>query len=154
MRFLRWVACGMLVAAVITVGGLLFSGYRWHVVYEGSMSPTIPVESMVIIHKGHFHVGQVITFRANGMEVTHRLVGFDGDGNTITKGDANSSVDPWHVPRSNIIGGVVSAQRKLGWLYVYLTRTTGGMLSVVLLIACLWQAKRVFHPSPKPKHAA
>jgi signal peptidase len=112
--------------------------YRVYVIHTGSMSPTIPLRSAVIVREHQYHVGQVITFRVNGELVTHRLLSFNADGMTNTKGDGNKTADPWHVQRSAIVGGVVLAPHEVGFLLVYL-KTPAGAASILLLILFIWQ---------------
>lgn len=113
--------------------------YKVYVVHTGSMDPTIPSGSAVVVRMHHYEVGQPVTFTINGTIVTHRLIRIDSDGGIVTKGDANSSADPWQtVTTSNIVGGVVAAPRYLGYALVYLRQPTG-LFSVLLLVLCLWQ---------------
>lgn len=131
--------------------------YRIFVVHTGSMDPTIPSGSAAIVRVGEYQVGQPVTFDIHGTTVTHRLVAINAEDGTITtKGDANRSVDPWHAPVSNITGGVVATPRYLGFLLVFLFKTTGG-LGVLLFAACIWQCfgfARTFADEPQPKEKA
>lgn len=131
--------------ALLTVVGALFAlelvgglPYRVYVVHTGSMSPAIPSRSAVLVRTDHYRVGQVITFRENGLTVTHRLVGFDRSGAAITKGDADRSPDPWRVPRAHIIGGVVAAPHLVGFALVYLRQPLGAA-SLALALLAVWQ---------------
>jgi signal peptidase len=112
--------------------------YRVYVVHTGSMSPAIPPESAVIVKEGEYHVGGVISFTEHGAVVSHRLVAINPDGTITTKGDANRTADPWRVPVSNVIGGVVAAPRHLGYLLMYV-RTPQGGASILFAFLCLWQ---------------
>ncbi|HEY2480310.1 MAG TPA: signal peptidase I [Solirubrobacterales bacterium] len=112
--------------------------YRVYVVHTGSMIPTIPPESAVIVREGEYHVGEVVSFLEHGDVVSHRLMAISPDGRITTKGDANRTADPWHVPTSNIIGGVVAAPKHLGYLLTYL-RYPAGAASILLGLLCLWQ---------------
>lgn len=112
--------------------------YRVYIVHTGSMSPTIPPESAVVVREGHYRVGNVISFRVDGAVVSHRLLAIHPDGTIVTKGDANRTADPWHVPVSNVIGGVVAAPRHLGYLLMYV-RTPMGLGSILFAFLCLWQ---------------
>lgn len=134
-----------LVVAILAAAMYLlhFGAYRLYIVHTGSMGNTIPSRSAVVVHKGQYHVGQVVSFTLHGETVTHRLVSIGSDGTITTKGDANRSADPWHPSTSNIIGGVVAAPRYLGWVLVYLFRTPTGGLSVILLLLCIWQSIRL-----------
>ena len=89
-------------------------------VLSGSMEPTIPVGSQVVVKRvesdadvARLRSGQVITFLPDPGSprlVTHRIVtvAVDSDGTrTIrTKGDANASEDPWRLGTTQIRGVV------------------------------------------------
>ena len=144
MRRTTWT---MIVVAALALGTFVLYlvgaiPYKAYVVHTGSMSPAIPSRSAVIVRTGEYHIGQPVTYVVHNTVITHRLESIDADGNITTKGDANRSVDPWHPPKSNIIGGVVAAPRYVGWLLVFLGRTPTGALSILLLLSCFWQSNR------------
>lgn len=112
--------------------------YRLYIVHTGSMVPTIPPESAVVVREGEYHVGEVVSFVEHGNVVSHRLMAIHPNGTITTKGDANRTADPWHVHVSHIIGGVVAAPRHLGYLLIYI-RTPEGAASILLGLLCLWQ---------------
>ena len=123
--------------------------YRVYVIHTGSMSPTIPSRSAVIVREGRYHIGQAITFHVNGTVVTHRLMGFNADGTVDTKGDADATSDPWRVPRRNIVGGVVLAPHYAGFALVYI-RSPLGAGSILLALLAVWQTAglaRALQPS-------
>jgi signal peptidase len=130
------VCLALVVPAVLLASGKL--SYKVYVVHTGSMSPTIPPKSAVIVKEGVYRVGQVITFRtANGV-VTHRLIKQNADGTLVTKGDANRTVDPGApLQPSQVVGGVVAAPRMVGYWLWYL-KSPIGMASFVVTIICLW----------------
>lgn len=111
--------------------------YRGYIIHTGSMTPTIPPESVVIVRTGEYHVGQVISFNTYNGVTTHRLVSVK-DGMITTKGDANPTADPWKLPTSNIIGQVVAAPKRVGFFLEYL-RNPAGAASLVLLFLLVWQ---------------
>ena len=144
-----------LVALPVLVGTLLalyLAGslpYRIYVIHTGSMSPTIPSRSAVLVHRGHYRLGQAITFHVNGVTVTHRLVAFNADGTVDTKGDANGTRDPWRIPRASIVGGVVLAPHFAGLALVYLHSPLGAA-SILLAFLAVWQSvglARALQPS-------
>ena len=90
------------------------------------------------MREGRYHVGQVITFRQNGALITHRLIAVHADGTIDAKGDADSSIDPWHPRTESIVGGVVLAPHMVGFALVYL-RSPLGAASVVLALLLVWQ---------------
>jgi signal peptidase I len=133
------VVAAMLVV-VLTLLVLLLSGltpYKIYVVHTGSMSPTIPSKSAVIVRTGSYRLGQVITYRTRDGLVTHRLVSRAPSGDLQTKGDANRTVDPYTIAQSRVIGGVVAAPRTVGYWLVYF-RNPSGLASLFLAVICAW----------------
>jgi signal peptidase len=131
-----------LVLLVSTAAAVLYETgevpYRAYVVHTGSMSPTIPSESAVIVREGQYRVGDVVSFIEHGTVVSHRLIAIEPNGTITTKGDANRTVDPWHVPVGNIVGRVVAAPHRVGYLLTYM-KTPAGCASLVVTLLCLWQ---------------
>jgi signal peptidase len=135
------VILALLALAVVAGCAIFISGvlpYKVYVLHTGSMSPTIAPKSAVLIHEHQFHVGQVVTFTEDGQTVTHRLVSINKAGLITTKGDANATADPWHVPKSQIIGGVVATVPEVGYWLVYL-KSPLGAASVLLAAFAVWQ---------------
>ena len=132
-----------LLVPLVLLGCLVFlttgaASYKVYVIHTGSMSPNIPSGSAVLVHEGHYHVGQVITFTEDNLTVTHRLVSISPAGLTTTKGDGNATDDPWHVPKSQIIGGVVVAPRYVGYWIMYVKNPLG-LVSILIAALALWQ---------------
>ncbi|MDJ0323775.1 signal peptidase I [Cryobacterium sp. PH31-AA6] len=118
----RLVTAVIAVMLILAPVALLVSGvlpYRAYVVQTGSMSPTVPPASLVIVEVDKYQVGQVITFRKQDELVTHRLVSVNADGTLTTKGDANTSADPSTPVPADVIGGVIYAPRGLGFWVMY-----------------------------------
>ena len=126
----------VIAAVAVFVSGVL--PYKVYVLHTGSMTPTIPSKSAVIVDEGHYHVGQVVTFTEDGETVTHRLISINAAGLITTKGDANATADPWHPPKSQIIGGVVTTMPEVGYWLVYLKSPLGAS-SVLLAMLAIWQ---------------
>jgi signal peptidase len=124
------------VAFVLAATGAL--PYKIYVVHTGSMSPTIPSRSAVIVQEHHYIVGQPITFIADGSVITHRLISVNADGTITTKGDANETPDPWQVRTNAIIGGVVASPPELGYWLTYLKNPLG-LASILASAVLLWQ---------------
>lgn len=102
------VTAAALLAAVMTIGPQLFS-YRVYAIESGSMRPTLPVGSAVVLRPvaaNRIAVGDIITFNrpgASSVLVTHRVVAIrhrDRQTFFVTKGDANGAPDAWRVPAS------------------------------------------------------
>jgi signal peptidase I len=141
LKLLKAVALLAVPLALLATFALYETGqlpYKVYIMHTGSMSPTIPPRSAVVVREHIYHVGEVISFIADGKTVTHRLVAVNPDGTTDTKGDANPTIDPWHVPTSDIIGGVVAAPRMVGFLLVYV-RSPLGIASILLGTLCMWE---------------
>ncbi len=106
-------------------------GYSSAVVISGSMSPTIEVDDMVIIHREDVYSrGDIITYKDGKSLVTHRIHEIMEDG-YITKGDANNTTDGTVSPDS-VVGRVVLVIPKVGKLIFFL-RTPLGMCGIVLI---------------------
>jgi signal peptidase len=98
-------------ACIATIVGavIIAAGTRWHgltplAVKSGSMEPTLPVHSLILVHAVRpkdVRVGDIITFDPPGPtpRVTHRVVERERVGGSQwyfrTKGDANPTPDDW-----------------------------------------------------------
>jgi signal peptidase I len=150
------IAIRVLFAVVVVTGlaaaVLLHTTYRVYAVQTGSMTPTIPAKSLVVVEAGHYKMGEPITFRVGNGVVTHRLVADNGDGTFSTKGDANNVADLTPVAARDIIGGVVAYQPELGFWWLYATRPVGAASIAVslLLLYLIWS---LFTATSKPEPA-
>lgn len=122
----------MVILAMYLTGGL---PYKVYVIHTGSMSPTIPPKSAVVVRDGQYKVGEVVAYQRDHQVITHRLISINPNGRITTKGDANRSADPWHVPQDHIIGSVVAAPHMVGYWLVYVKNPLG-MVSIVLCLIC------------------
>jgi signal peptidase len=118
LRVVRTTAMGVVPAAVMAAFAVLVVA-PWAVhgsaltVLTGSMSPTIPAGSVVVVEPAKaatLKVGDVVTFLAAPDKpdlVTHRIVGVNGGGSSFTtQGDANRGADLEPVPADAILGKV------------------------------------------------
>lgn len=147
MIFLKRLPTILVWVLVLLVGGLLtimvlvprLMGWVPLAVLSGSMEPTIPVGSMVVVERlqgeddlADVAVGDVVTFMPRPQDptlVTHRVVSIGGkaDGSTVlvTKGDANGANDPdpvaaeqvrglvqYHVPYAGYLSNVLNVEQK------------------------------------------
>jgi signal peptidase len=157
---------GLLVVAVLaaTVGPRLLP-YRAYAVLSGSMTPTIPVGSVVVdlpAPAGALAVGDVVTFARPDRPsetVTHRVVAVleTASGPAFrTKGDANGTPDDWTVPESATNWRMRLSLPLAGYLLVYLASPLGQLLAVVvpafLLAAMALQELRA--PTPQAQESA
>lgn len=144
MKWLKPVLVVLAFAVAVPVTALILDEtgvlpYKVYVVHTGSMSPTIPSKSAVVVQEHQYHVGEVIAFTEHGTIVTHRLVAIHSNGTITTKGDANRTVDPWRdVHTSDIIGGVVAAPHMVGYYLTYV-KNPEGIASIVVGLLCFWQ---------------
>ncbi len=117
-------------------------GYSSAVVISGSMSGSIEINDMILIHaEDTYTTGDVITFYSGSTLVTHRIIG-ETERGFITKGDANNTADLYPVPITDVVGKVVLVIPQIGAIIEAL-RTPLGM-TVLLGIALgmiLWPGK-------------
>jgi signal peptidase len=160
-RALGWLAF----AAVVLVAGLMLVptllGYQRYVIVSGSMDPAIPTGSVVydrVVPVEELAVGDVITFvppAEYGIDepVTHRIVDIatgERAGAPVirTKGDANDSLDAWHMVPDD--PGLPRVEHHIEWLgYVYLALShrwiqllvigLPALVISVLVIRALWR---------------
>ena len=119
--------------------------YKIYLVHTDSMEQTIRPGSLVLVHENQYHVGQVITFKVDGLIITHRLIAIHPNGTILTKGDANPTVDPWRATKADIIGGVVRTIPMVGYLWNFIFMTWEGPVSILLAISffvMLWLIRR------------
>lgn len=112
-------------------------------VTTGSMSPEINAGDFIVVRgQDDYEKGDVITFfdERSGVYVTHRIVEKRADGSGfVTKGDANSSPDPYIVASDDIVGEVVAVARGLG-SFVTFVQSPVGTVTAVAVIALIWAA--------------
>jgi len=91
-------------------------GYQIYVVETGSMIPTLPIGTNILVHElgdgDELQVGDVVTYTRGDSAITHRIVeiveGEDGVTRYQTKGDnPENSNDPWLVEREDVRGVMV-----------------------------------------------
>lgn len=136
-----------LVVATVVAGALAAGwalGFRPLAVYSGSMEPTLPVGSLMVVQAvpaADVAVGDVITFAhpyAPGALVTHRVVEIveRPEGRAYrTKGDANPARDPWTIALPGDVGRLRADVPYAGWALVY--ARTREVRSALLAVACL-----------------
>lgn len=129
----------LVLIAIAIVGALRFVTPMYRVA-SGSMEPTLPVGSMVLIHQeSNYQPGDIITFHAdNGEVVTHRLVSYGSNGDILTKGDANPTPDDWNGPvtKSDVMGKVI-LKTSVTTAGFWKSGTGIGVLLCVILIGLL-----------------
>ena len=120
-------------------------GYQVYEVETGSMEPEYPKGSLVYVREqsaSEIQVGDVITFRLGtntSYVMTHRVADIE-EGDFVTKGDANDSVDPEKVMAENLIGKTVHCIPKLGYFSAKMQQQEGiiALLLLFLTVALLF----------------
>ena len=174
----------LLVLATIVIARVIPSvtGGATFVVGGGSMEPTIPLGSVVIvtpIETSKLAVGDVVSVRVGQQQsvFTHRIVRLvpRDEGLWIeTKGDANQRPDPSIIPATTVIGRLEVSIPYAGYA-VRLLSTAQGVLFLlafgILLLAGAWlldsleidqvaarrraaQARALLAPEPSPTSAS
>lgn len=149
------VLSGALLAAAVA-GPRLFP-FQAVSIRSGSMRPTLPVGSLVLLRRVDpmtLHVGDVITFHPPlepDRYVTHRIVGIrtSRDGRAfVTKGDANGADDGWYVPAAGPGWRVVGSIPRLGYVSWALQMPIGRLVAlafglvvvVAFVLVPVWRA--------------
>jgi signal peptidase I len=138
-----WLVLGVAIglAAATTLPSMF--GYRSFNILTGSMEPSIGVGAVVVdkpIKPGDAHPGQVITFpdpTNHGRQLTHRLQRITLKGNqvyAVTKGDANDTVERWHVRADQEIGRVAFVAPQLGYVRQWATGWGGRLAALAALV--------------------
>lgn len=126
-------------------------GIKSFVVQTGSMTPALPVGSVIYIQKElGYKPGDMIAFKnAADQTVTHRVtgVGFRENVIYITKGDANKAIDADPVPADRVLGKVFFHIPQVGYLIEFLKMPQGFALAVILptiafILSELWAIKK------------
>lgn len=111
-------------------------GYSTAVVISGSMSGSIEINDMIIIHaEDTYTTGDVITFYSGNSLVTHRIVG-ETERGFITKGDANNAADLYPVLITDVVGKVVLVLPGIG-VIIEALRTPLGMTVLLGIALCM-----------------
>ncbi|WP_366923967.1 signal peptidase I [Metallumcola ferriviriculae] len=131
-------------------------GYELMVVVSGSMEPSVPLGSIIVVKNGGYGFikpGEIITFRTGNTEpllITHRVAAIKPDGSLVTKGDANSAVDNVSVGLRDVVGKVSFTVPYVGYLAIFarskwggiLIRTAAGVLALIVSLDMIKGAKR------------
>ncbi len=136
------------IALLISIGLMLCFGYKFMIVSSGSMEPTLPVGSLVIVQPCDYddlRLNDIVTMDANGIYLTHRVVGKMDHNNKIieigeegydsafwyTKGDNSDTIDG----RINkaIVGKVITSMTWIGEIVRY-TKSNYQLLIILAVI--------------------
>lgn len=145
----------------------LFNKYSVTWVLSGSMEPTIPTQSFILVERvsgEEVKEGDVIMFHSldpklQGKLNTHRVLDFTEDdaGNTVivTKGDHNIVKDEYTVPFENVRGRYVTNLSiisfigrlfvsKSGFLYIFIA-------ILMMAVVTVWNYVRAFKEKRQPQ---
>jgi len=143
---------GIVLAVVVVLGGAWFAtGGRFFIMTTPSMSPVLPVGSLVLTRPfdaSKVKVGTIIAFVepvAPYHVYTHRVVGVTPLGYR-TRGDVEIDADRWVVPQANVKGIAVQAVPGLGYLVRSLPWLIVGLLFALALAAWTPWRWAVFMP--------
>ncbi len=155
-RMTHWVLGG---AVVVILGTLIATGavawhegYRLYAVKTGSMTPALPVGSLIVDApaRAPYHRGDVVTverpYDTSNPVVTHRIFAVGPAGGVRTKGDANPEPDVFVAKPANVIGEVVHSIPYGGYVLFYFSQWTG-VLSLMTLVLTVWLAWGICFPA-------
>lgn len=128
-KIIRRIIYGILIAALLFMLGKVWIaringqvpslfGYQLYVVETGSMIPTIPIGSNIVVRElkpeDALKVGDIVTYSHNTAAITHRITELVTSENGVvryqTQGDnPDNSPDPWLVLREDIRGIVIQS---------------------------------------------
>lgn len=145
----RVVPGGLLVVLVVTLAALVvvprLLGWAPLTVLSGSMEPTIPTGSQVVVSRVHdvtsLEVGDVITvmpYPDNATLVTHRIIERTdsiGGPTFTTQGDANDVADPWELTETQIRGEVRYWVPGAGYVATLLSGHTKALGTLVIALS-------------------
>jgi len=162
IRTIARVTTALVAGAVVTfVAGyavLLAAGFRPVAVYSGSMRPTLGVGSLAVdrvVPASKVRVGDVITFNdpyVKGRLVTHRVARIVATNHGVayrTKGDANTTRDPWAIRLDDKVGRVAFDVPLAGYVLYYghtreiraLLLLVSGLLVLFALLRAIWRSE-------------
>jgi len=129
-------------------------GMNFFTICSGSMSPVIPVGSVVVVEPvtaSEIEVGDIIAYTlpwGQQNTVAHRVIGItpsDGSLGFRTLGDASASPDEYAVPAQDVIGRVRFHVPLLGYLSSFVRTELGFVLLVVTpaILIVSWSGQRV-----------
>lgn len=116
----KWGVIVLVIAIVLGFGIWWLSGGRWYIMTTASMSPHLPVGTLVFTRPliGLPKIGNIYAFTppAQSTIFMHQIVSGNSTTGFHTKGFLNSSIDPWVITKANIQAVAVGWFPDLGWL--------------------------------------
>jgi signal peptidase len=123
-----------LIAGIALLATTTFKGQvKALVVRSGSMQPTIPVGSLVVVRKNtsQYQIGDVVTFQLGNVYVTHRIKSIQ-ENQFQTQGDANNAPDTQLVSQTSVIGKVWISIPYIGKTLTFVKTPKGFSLLIIL----------------------
>jgi signal peptidase len=158
LRGIAWGAFVVLLGTFLATGAVAWhEGYRFYAVRTGSMTPGLPVGSLIVDTPatGSYHRGEVVSVARPAGDpnpvVTHRIHSI-GPAGIRTKGDANPKPDVFVSPPSSVVGELAHDVPRAGYVLVYLSHWTG-VLSVMTVLLSLWLAWGLCFPATTESEA-
>jgi len=122
----------LLIISIFPITG----NYKVLVVKSGSMEPTIKQGSIIVSRPStSYMVGDIITFNADNISITHRIHTVESVNNKTvytTKGDANKGADKNQINHSQVVGKVILTVPYLGSIVDTVKQPWGFILIIVL----------------------
>jgi signal peptidase len=153
MKILGKILYGVFITTMVMVAGLLLvslipnvtqklpvvGGIEMKIVKSGSMEPTMPVGSLIMIRSANtYRVGDIITFGEDTptkIPTSHRIISMREEGEKTlytTKGDANEEADPRELPRGEVLGKVYVIVPYAGYVLDFARQPLGFALLIAL----------------------
>jgi len=159
MRMTATLVAGAAVLCVFAYAALLVAGFKPVEVYSGSMVPTLGVGSIAFdrpVTGRSVRVGDVITFQdpyAKGRLVTHRVIRIFHTKHGLayrTKGDANTTRDPWTIALPDRVGRVTFSVPYLGYAlwYAHTREVRSALIILVALFVLISTIRRIWRDEP------
>ena len=140
LNFIGTAVIIIIIALCLSVTAPKIFGISSYTVITGSMEPSVPVGSVVYAKASEpqaLTAGDIIVFYdgRTSVPVTHRIVENQmNEGQVITKGDANATVDISPIPYNNIIGKVILHIPMLGRFLIPLGTLTGKVALLCIIL--------------------
>lgn len=97
---------------------LTINDYYIFQIASSSMETDLHIgDYIVVLETDHYEVGDIITFKEDGVYITHRINKINGD-NVITKGDANETLDD-SISKEKVLGKVLFKLTILSFVIKY-----------------------------------
>lgn len=138
-----WFLLGLLLLIIIitTASALnIPSGFKLYTVQSGSMKPTIPLYSLILVQpQNNYQVDDIITYKKPEdknnpkpkITITHRIIEVKDNQFTI-KGDANDAPDSQPTSLDLILGKVIFTIPLIGKPVAFAKTQTGFILLIVI----------------------